>query len=228
MRFAGRLAARNTEGPGLPVVLAVSQNKVTIYEGDRNLASFPVADVAANRASGGSFEIDFAGDLYAFEARDTVSFQYEGVPIIGSLRSSRPSGSVINRLRSVLNLDSPASSVATLEPDADTLIEVDLTTQQCPAKRLDGQPCRATILTATGYCYVHDPAPEDEDDHSKRRLDVVIRHLEEAIEQVRVGALEPDVAIAIAELATAVAVTLGAQDKAAKGSVSVGASGGPE
>ena len=87
-------------------------------------------------------------------------------------------------------------------------------TEQCPAVRSDGEPCESQILTDSGYCYPHDPLRTFEDGYQaaqearaqlKRdataRLNRIYGRLEKAMRQVERGELDPDTAMAMAQLA---------------------------
>ncbi len=84
----------------------------------------------------------------------------------------------------------------------------------CPAVRSDGRRCESPILTSSGYCYPHDPRRAFEDKYQaaqearaelKReataRLNRVYSRLDKAMRQVESGELEPETAMAMAQLA---------------------------
>lgn len=84
----------------------------------------------------------------------------------------------------------------------------------CPAVRNDGRRCESRILTSSGYCYPHDPRRAFEDDYQlaqqaraqlKRkatgRLNRIYDKLDKAIRQVERGELDPETAMAMAQLA---------------------------
>ena len=84
----------------------------------------------------------------------------------------------------------------------------------CPGVTADGLPCRSPILSSSGYCYAHDPDRTVEDGYRKAqeararlrrkgtaRLTKVYSRLEKAMRQVESGELDPDVAMAMAQLA---------------------------
>jgi hypothetical protein len=84
----------------------------------------------------------------------------------------------------------------------------------CPAVRSDGRRCESPILTSTGYCYPHDPKRAFEDKYetaqearaqlkrdSTGRLNRIYRRLDKAMRQVENGELDPEVAMAMAQLA---------------------------
>jgi len=84
----------------------------------------------------------------------------------------------------------------------------------CPAIRSDGRRCESPILTSSGYCYPHDPKRVFEDKYQaaqeartqlKRdataRLNRVYGRLDKAMRQVESGDLDPETAMAMAQLA---------------------------
>lgn len=84
----------------------------------------------------------------------------------------------------------------------------------CPAIRSDGRPCQSPILTASGYCYPHDPKRAFEDGYlaaqearaqlkrdATGRLNRIYGRLEKAMRQVERGELDPEMAMAMAQLA---------------------------
>ncbi|MBW3666582.1 MAG: hypothetical protein KY394_03195 [Actinobacteria bacterium] len=90
----------------------------------------------------------------------------------------------------------------------------DDTQPSCPGVTAEGQPCRSPILASSGYCYSHDPERSVEDGYRKAqeararlrrkgtaRLTKVYSRLEAAMRQVERGELEPEVAVAMAQLA---------------------------
>ena len=104
----------------------------------------------------------------------------------------------------------PASPVdqQASEPDGATTNEV------CPGVTSDGRPCESQILTSSGYCYPHDPKRAFEDGYqlaqearaqlkrdSTGRLNRIYERLDKAIRQVERGDLDPQTAMAIAQLA---------------------------
>lgn len=87
-------------------------------------------------------------------------------------------------------------------------------TQTCRAIRSDGRRCESSILTESGYCYPHDPkrafsdkykAAQDARAQLKRdatgRLNRVYGRLDKAMRQVERGELDPEAALAMAQLA---------------------------
>lgn len=85
---------------------------------------------------------------------------------------------------------------------------------RCPAVRSDGRRCESSILTSSGYCYPHDPKRSFEDKYeaaqearvqlrrdATERLNRVYGRLEKAMRQVERGELDPEKAMAMAQLA---------------------------
>jgi hypothetical protein len=84
----------------------------------------------------------------------------------------------------------------------------------CPAMRSDGRRCESPILTSSGYCYPHDPKRAFEDKYqaaqearaqlkrdSTARLNRIYGRLDKAMRQVESGELDPETAMAMAQLA---------------------------
>jgi len=87
-------------------------------------------------------------------------------------------------------------------------------TMRCPALRNDGLPCQSTIIAPSGYCYPHDPeralgqgfrqAQEARERLIRKgtaRLTRVYARLDKAFRQVERGVLNPEKAMAMAQLA---------------------------
>ena len=87
-------------------------------------------------------------------------------------------------------------------------------TTRCPGRRNDGLPCRSPIIGPSGYCYPHDPARafgqgfrKAQDARARLaqkrtgRLTRVYARLDKAFRQVERGDLDPDKAMAMAQLA---------------------------
>ncbi len=85
---------------------------------------------------------------------------------------------------------------------------------QCPAVRSDGRRCESQILTESGYCYPHDPTRSFEDGYqaaqearaqlkkdATARLNRIYGRLDKAMRQVERGELDPETAMAMAQLA---------------------------
>lgn len=84
----------------------------------------------------------------------------------------------------------------------------------CPEVRSDGRRCESPILTSSGYCYPHDPKRAFEDKYkaaqearaqlkrdSTARLNRIYGRLDKAMRQVESGELDPETAMAMAQLA---------------------------
>lgn len=97
----------------------------------------------------------------------------------------------------------------------DSAVEADSTPgERCPALRSDGRRCESTILTSSGFCHPHDPRRVVEDKYraaqearakirqeATGKLNRVYARLEKAMRQVERGELDPEVAMAMAQLA---------------------------
>ena len=99
-------------------------------------------------------------------------------------------------------------------PTHPTSEEKDDDEPSCPGVTTEGLSCRSPILSSSGYCYAHDPERTVEDGYRKAqeararlrrkgtaRLTKVYARLEKAMRQVESGELDPDVAMAMAQLA---------------------------
>jgi hypothetical protein len=86
--------------------------------------------------------------------------------------------------------------------------------EQCAGVRSDGQRCESQILTESGYCYAHDPRRAFEDGYqaaqdaraqlrkdATARLNRIYSRLDKAMRQVERGELDPETAMAMAQLA---------------------------
>ena len=100
------------------------------------------------------------------------------------------------------------------QPDPSQLGEDLADAAGCPAIRGDGRRCESPILTSSGYCYPHDPkrafadryqeaqeAREQLKRDSTARLNRIYGRLEKAMRQVERGDLDPETAMAMAQLA---------------------------
>lgn len=98
---------------------------------------------------------------------------------------------------------------AEITPPVDEVSET-----RCPAIRSDGRRCESPILTSSGYCYPHDPRrafgdkyqeAQDARNQIKReatgRLNRIYGRLDKAMRQVERGELDPETAMAMAQLA---------------------------
>lgn len=108
----------------------------------------------------------------------------------------------------------PAPALEVPVPEPSAAIETEPTTTQCPAVKSDGQRCESQILTDSGYCYPHDPRRAFEDGYEAAqearaqlkkdatgRLNRIYARLEKAMRQVERGELDPETAMAMAQLA---------------------------
>ena len=84
----------------------------------------------------------------------------------------------------------------------------------CPAIRSDGRRCESPILTSSGYCYPHDPKRAFENKYNAAqlaraqlkqdataKLNRIYSRLDKAMRQVERGELDPETAMAMAQLA---------------------------
>jgi hypothetical protein len=109
----------------------------------------------------------------------------------------------------------PPISIPLVDTKVEEPASVDEVTEtRCPAIRSDGRRCESPILTSSGYCYPHDPrrafddkyqAAQDAREQIKReatgRLNRIYGRLEKAMRQVERGELDPETAMAMAQLA---------------------------
>ena len=84
---------------------------------------------------------------------------------------------------------------------------------RCPALRNDGLPCRSTIIVSSGYCYPHDPRRTFGQGFRKAqeararlirngaRLTRIYSRLDKTFRQVERGEIDPEKAMAMAQLA---------------------------
>lgn len=99
-------------------------------------------------------------------------------------------------------------------------------TSGCPAMRNDGLPCQSPILTSSGYCTAHDPHRTVVDGYraaqeartrlkaqSTARLNRVYTRLDKAMRQVERGELDPEIAMAMAQLARTMCAILDLDDE---------------
>ena len=95
----------------------------------------------------------------------------------------------------------------------------------CPAIRSDGRRCESPILTSSGYCYPHDPKRALADKYqsaqeararlrrqSTARLNRIYARLDKALRQVERGDLDPETAMAMAQLARTMCAILDIDD----------------
>lgn len=96
----------------------------------------------------------------------------------------------------------------------------------CPGLTSEGLPCRSPILGSSGYCYNHDPDREVEDGYRKAleararmkrkgtaQLTKTYSRLEKAMREVERGELEPDIAVAMAQIARTMCAILDLDDE---------------
>lgn len=107
---------------------------------------------------------------------------------------------------------SPMERTAPAPTDSSPVDEVSST--RCPAVRSDGRRCESPILTTSGYCYPHDPKRSIDDKYraaqearaqirkeATGRLNRIYGRLDKAMRQVERGELDPEIAMAMAQLA---------------------------
>lgn len=120
-----------------------------------------------------------------------------------------------------------ASSSPPLEPSAG---ETGPDEPQCVGVRSDGRRCESQILTDSGYCYPHDPRRAFEDGYeaaqearaqlkkdSTARLNRIYARLDKAMRQVERGELDPETAMAMAQLARTMCAILEIDETANEG-----------
>lgn len=108
----------------------------------------------------------------------------------------------------------PAPAAEEIAPEPLTPETAEQQEMACPALTSDGLPCRSPILAPSGYCYSHDPERSVVDGYAKAqeararlrrkstaRLNKVYNRLDKAMREVERGELEPEVAMAMAQLA---------------------------
>ncbi|HJQ77552.1 MAG TPA: hypothetical protein VJ948_09880 [Acidimicrobiia bacterium] len=100
----------------------------------------------------------------------------------------------------------------------------------CRGRRQDGQPCQSPIVTPSGYCVSHDPRRTVADgyrnareararlkERSTARLNQVYTRLDKAMRQVERGELDPEIAMAMAQLAQTMCAILDLDSEPGKG-----------
>jgi hypothetical protein len=125
------------------------------------------------------------------DVRDTVPTQE--IPSIGVEKGD-------------VDLTAPAQTPQSIENATET--------SGCPALRSDGLPCESPILTSSGYCHPHDPERNVIEGYVRAqqararlkrrgtaRLNRVYSRLDKAMRQVERGEIEPEIAMAMAQLA---------------------------
>jgi hypothetical protein len=228
MRFRGRLRAPEDNGPGLPVAVIINDHGLTVEADGDQVGSWSLADVSASRTSADQFAMSFGDEDMMFEAEDILSFSYEALPHIDGRRSR---SGVLTKIRTAFTTpDRPAQPSSSIDlrddrhleviatrPDTEAAAEVPTTNpDHCRGSRRDGQPCRSTIVLSSGFCSSHDPNRPSSRARTvpveDRSLASVFRHLERAVSDVRAGRMEPDTAMALAELAQAMCATIDADE----------------
>lgn len=104
----------------------------------------------------------------------------------------------------------PAAELPALWPSGEDLAD----SPGCPVIKGDGDRCESPILTGSGYCYPHDPKRAFEDRYqaaqeararlvrdSTARLNRIYGRLDKAMRQVERGELDPETAMAMAQIA---------------------------
>lgn len=108
----------------------------------------------------------------------------------------------------------PVGPVVETTPMGDPVGDDRPETAVCPGTTNDGRPCESQILTSSGYCYAHDPKRAFEDKYEAAleareqlkqdatgRLNRIYSRLDKAMRQVERGELDPETAMAMAQLA---------------------------
>ncbi len=226
MRFRGRLRSPDDKGPGLPVAVFLDDHGLTVEADGERVGRWSLAEVTATRTSSDQFDMTFGHERYFFEAEDILSFSYEALPHIDG---GRARGGVLTKIRSAF-LPSPdeiASSsidlredrnleVVAVQPSTEVAAEpADASAEHCRGIRKDGQPCRSSIIRASGFCSSHDPNRGSRTRQvpvENPSLASVFRHLERAVADVRAGRMDSDTAIALAGLAKAMCATIDADE----------------
>ncbi|MDH5371520.1 MAG: hypothetical protein OEX97_01105 [Acidimicrobiia bacterium] len=229
MRFRGRLRAPADDGPGLPVSVILDEQDITIEAGGELVGSWSLADVSASRTSSDQFAMSFGDDQLMFEAEDILAFSYEALPHIQGRRSR--SGMMTKLRTAFVGNDAPVGSIDLREDRRLEVVSIDPPTEtasdrspihngQCRGTRRDGLPCRSSIVLKSGFCSSHDP---DAQARQTRTVPVhdpslahVFRQLERAIGDVRAGRMEPEAAVALAALTSAMCATIDADESIIK------------
>lgn len=99
-------------------------------------------------------------------------------------------------------------------------------TRSCRGRRSDGRPCESPVVTSSGYCVAHDPRRAVTDGYraaheararlkaqSTARLNRVYSKLEKAMRQVERGEIDPEIAMAMAQLAQTMCAILDLDDQ---------------
>ncbi len=164
---------------------------------DRIFPSDPVGEVT----SGPVDDVDerVAGTDIVLEPTDDTSAAPERIPVV----------------EPVVEAPSPPDPVG--EDRSDTAV--------CPGTTSDGRPCESQILTSSGYCYAHDPRRAFEDRYQAAleareqlkqdatgRLNRIYSRLDKAMRQVERGELDPETAMAMAQIANTMCAILGVDE----------------
>lgn len=136
----------------------------------------------------------------------------------GEERSDAAVGPGVEPEEPLMEIPFIGTEVASTEP-VDEVSET-----RCPAVRSDGRRCESPILTSSGYCYPHDPKRAFDDKYRSAqearaqirreatgRLNRIYGRLEKALRQVERGELDPETAMAMAQLARTMCAILGVE-----------------
>ncbi len=227
MRFRGRLRAPEDTGPGLPVAVILNDHGLTIEADGDKVGSWSLADVSATRTSTDQFAMSFGSEDLIFEADDILAFSYEALPHIDGRRTRT---GVLTKIRTAfIAPEAPAAvssidlrdnrrlEVVAAQPATGPATEVVPTEpEHCRGTRRDGKPCRSGIVRDSGYCSSHDPNRPQPKPRTvpvqDPALASVFRRLQKAVGDVRSGRMDPDAAVALAELATAMCTIIDADE----------------
>ena len=228
MQFRGRLRHSEDTGPGLPISVILDNARLTIETDGDKLGSWSLSEVSAVRTSSDRFAMSFGAEQMIFEADDTLGFSYEALPHIDGRRAR---SGVLTKIRTAFTLPDSPSPLRSIDLREDPVSEIvsthadtvaateeatDLPSEKCKGLRRDGQPCRSSIVLASGFCTSHDPnrppmrsRNNPVDDPS---LSTVFKHLERAVGDVKAGRMNPEAALALASLAQAMCATVDADE----------------
>jgi hypothetical protein len=133
------------------------------------------------------------------------------------------------RLETVPTAETPRTEISETTASEDS--------PSCPGVTSEGLPCRSPILGSSGYCYNHDPDREVEDGYRKAlearermkrkgtaQLTKVYSRLEKAMREVERGELEPDIAVAMAQIARTMCAILDLDTEGEEGTEDEGGS----
>lgn len=152
----------------------------------------------------------------------------EGLPEATSEQTPERAGMPLVEVDDMV--DVPEESIPWSQTDLAESSPVDEKTSEaarCPGMRSDGRRCESAILTSSGYCYSHDPRRAFEDKYraaqearaqlrrdATERLNRIYRRLDKAVRQVERGDLDPETAVAMAQLASTMCAILGLDESA--------------